>query len=60
MGSKSCLNDLKFQISILTNKKVLFLKKILSIPCTIDSSFFSPQIDIDILTFLIKGFAVFD
>ena len=31
-------------ISILTNKKVLFLKKILSVPFTIDSSFFSPQI----------------
>ena len=31
-----------FQISILTNKKILFLKKILSAPCTMDSSFFSP------------------
>jgi hypothetical protein len=30
----------KFQISILTNKKVLFLKKISSVPCTMDSSFF--------------------
>ena len=35
--------DFRFQISILTNKKVLFLKKILSVPCTMDSSFFSQQ-----------------
>ena len=27
----------------LTNKKVLFLKKILSVPCTMDISFFSQQ-----------------
>ena len=38
--SKRCW---KFQISIWTNKKVVFLKKILSVPCTMDSSFFSQQ-----------------
>ena len=57
MGNKSCLNELKFcevpqnkskrcwkfQFSILTNKKVLFLKKIWSVPCTMDSFFFSQQ-----------------
>ena len=38
--SKKCW---KFQLSILTNKKVLFLKKIWSVPCTIDSSYFSQK-----------------
>ena len=33
----------KFQLSTLTNKKVLFLKKIWSVPCTMDSSYFSPK-----------------
>ena len=33
----------KFQLSILTNKKVLFLRYILSVPCTMESSFFSQQ-----------------
>ena len=56
--SRSCPNELKFcevsrnykskicwkfQISILTNKKVLSLKKILSVPYTMESSFFSLQ-----------------
>ena len=54
MGNKSCYVRFsqnpksnkcwKFQISILTNKKVLFLKKILSIPCNMGSYFFSQQI----------------
>ena len=34
---------LKFQISILTNKKKFFLRKMLSVPCTMESSFFSQQ-----------------
>ena len=55
---KVCLNELKFckvsrnpksnscwkfQLSILTNKIFLFLKRIWSVPCTMDSSFFSHQ-----------------
>ena len=55
---KFCLNELKvckvsrnpkskrcwkFQLSILRNKKVLFLKKIWSVPCTMDSSYFSQK-----------------
>ena len=57
-GNKSCPNELKlceisrndwskrcwkYQIFIVTNKKVLFVKKILIVPCTMDSSFFSQQ-----------------
>ena len=38
--SNSCW---KFQLSILTNKKVLFLKKFWSVPCTMDSSYFSQK-----------------
>ena len=37
-------NQLWFQFSTLTNKKVLFLNTILSVRCTKDSSFFSQQI----------------
>ena len=48
--SKRCW---KFQISILTNKKVLFLKKIWSVPCTMDSSFFSQQMPYCLLTLLV-------
>ena len=43
----------KFQLSILTNKKVLFLKKIWSVPCTIDSSLFSHQMPYYNLTLLV-------
>ena len=39
-NSNSCWN---FQLSILTNKKVLFLKKNWSVPCTMDSSYFSQK-----------------
>jgi hypothetical protein len=57
-GDKSCPNELKFcvisrnkkskrcwkfQSSIMTNKKVLFLQKILSVPCNMDRTFFSQQ-----------------
>ena len=43
-GNKSCQNELKFwcwkfHISILTNKKVVFQKKILSLPCTMGSHY---------------------
>ena len=65
---KCCLNELKFckvsrnpksnscwkfQLSILTNKKVLFLKKIWSVPCTMDSSFFSQEMSYCVLTLLV-------
>ena len=43
----------KFQLSILTNKKVLFLKKIWSVPCTMDSSFFSQQMPYCLATLLV-------
>ena len=63
-----CLNELKFckvlqnpnsnrswtfQLSILTNKKVWFLRKLWSVPCTMDSSFFSQQMPYCLLTLLV-------
>ena len=41
-----------------TKKFYVFLKKILSVPCTIDNSLFSPQMRwcLDVPTFFIKGF----
>ena len=43
----------KVQLSILKNKKVLFLKKIWSVPCTMDSSLFSQQMPYCLLTLLV-------
>ena len=48
--SNSCW---KFQLSILTNKKVLTLKNIWSVPSTMDSSFFSQQMPYCLLTLLV-------
>ena len=48
--SNSCW---KFQPSILTNKKVLFLKKNWCVPCTMDSSFFSQKMPYYLLTILV-------
>ena len=43
-------------LSFLTDKKVLFLKKIKSIASLQDSSSFYRQMPLDVLTFLIHGF----
>ena len=41
------------KVSILTNKKVLFLKKMWSVPCTMDSSLFSQQMPYCLATLLV-------
>ena len=43
----------KCQLSILANKKVLFLKEIWSVPCTMNSSFFSQKMPYCLLTLLV-------
>ena len=43
----------KFQLSILTNKKVLFIKIIWCVPCSIYSYFFSQQMPYCLATFLV-------
>ena len=45
-------NCWKFQLSILTNKKGLFLKKDLSVPCTMYNSFFSQKMPYFLLNLL--------
>ena len=54
-ASQNCKSDSswKFQLSIVSNKKVLFLNKIWSVPCTIDSSLFSHQMPYYNLTLLL-------
>ena len=43
----------KFQLSILRNKKGFIPKKIWSVPCTMDSSFFSQKMPYYLLTLLV-------